>query len=643
MAFQVSPGVLVQERDLTRIIPAVSTSVGAFAGVFRKGPLDEIITVSSEQELVDTFGKPDSDNFEDFFSAANFLQYSNALRVVRAQNSSIANAVASGSSFVIKNDTDYTNNYATGQGSVGEWAAKTAGAWGNSLLVSICPSATAYEETAKTTLNDASTSVGDTTVVLTSSTGFNVGDIVNFSTTAATSDYDDGHEYRVTANDTGSNTITIVRHPSGTGGLQRTLTDGCNVRRRWRFYDQVSGAPGTSPYASARSGVNDEIHIIVVDEDGVITGTQNTVLEVYSKLSKASDAKSPQGDSNYYPTVILNKSKYIYWMDHNAGGSNWGSAASGVTFTAVTTPTATSLQSGSDGSAITNAQKKTAYEKFLDSETVDIGLIIAGAGDSTHVDNVISIAEDRKDAVVFVSPERSDVVNVANANTQTSNVIGFYNTIRSSSYVVFDSGYKYQYDRYNDVYRFVPLNGDIAGLSARTDLVADSWYSPAGFNRGIIRGAVKLAFNPNKTQRDDLYRNRVNAVVTFPGQGTVLFGDKTGLSAPSAFDRINVRRLFIVLEKAISTASKFQLFEFNDEFTRANFRNIVEPFLREVQGRRGITDFLVVCDETNNTGEVIDRNEFVAEIFIKPARSINFITLQFVATRTGVSFEEVAG
>lgn len=643
MAFQVSPGVLVQERDLTRIIPAVSTSVGAFAGVFRKGPLDEIVTVSSEQELVDTFGKPDSDNFEDFFSAANFLQYSNALRVVRAQNSSIANAVASGSSFVIKNDTDYTNNYATGQGSVGEWAARTAGAWGNSLLVSICPSATAYEETVKTTLNDASTAVGDTTVVLTSSTGINVGDIVNFSTTAGTSDYDDGHEYRVTVNNTGTNTITIVRHPSGTGGLQRALTNGCNVRRRWRFYDQVSGAPGTSPYASARSGVNDEIHVIVVDEDGVISGTQNTVLEVYSKLSKASDAKSPQGDSNYYPTVILNKSKYVYWMDHNSGGSNWGSAASGVTFTAVTTPTSTSLQSGSDGSTITNAQKKTAYEKFLDSETVDVGLIIAGAGDATHVDNVISIAEDRKDAVAFVSPERSDVVNVANANTQTSNVIGFYNSIRSSSYVVFDSGYKYQYDRYNDVYRYVPLNGDIAGLSARTDLVADSWYSPAGFNRGTIRGAVKLAYNPNKTQRDDLYRNRVNAVVTFPGQGTVLFGDKTGLSAPSAFDRINVRRLFIVLEKAISTASKFQLFEFNDEFTRANFRNIVEPFLREVQGRRGITDFLVVCDETNNTGEVIDRNEFVAEIFVKPARSINFITLQFVATRTGVSFEEVAG
>ena len=640
MAFQVSPGVLVQERDLTRIIPAVSTSVGAFAGEFRKGPLDEIITVSSEQELVETFGKPDSNNFEDFFSAANFLQYSNALRVVRAQNSSLSNATASGSTFVIKNETDYINNFATGQGSVGEWAARTAGAWGNNLLVSICPSAAAYETTVVTTLGTAAVA-GATTVAVTSGTNIAVGDIINFSTTASTSDYNDGHEYRVTAKST--NNITIVRHPSGTGGLQRDVVINSNIRRRWRFYDQVAGAPGTSPYATSKGGSNDEIHVIVVDEDGGISGTANTVLEVYSKLSKASDAKSPQGDSNYYPTVIQTRSKYVYWMDHNSGGSNWGTAASGITYTAVATPTLTSLQSGSNGSTVTTAQKKTAYEKFLDSETVDVGLIIAGSGDATHVDNVISIAEDRKDAVAFVSPERSDVVNVTNANTQTSNVIGFYSSIRSSSYVVFDSGYKYQYDRYNDVYRYVPLNGDIAGLSARTDLIADSWYSPAGFNRGTIRGAVKLAFNPNKTQRDDLYRNRVNAVVTFPGQGTVLFGDKTGLSAPSAFDRINVRRLFIVLEKAISTASKFQLFEFNDEFTRANFRNIVEPFLREVQGRRGITDFLVVCDETNNTGEVIDRNEFIAEIFVKPARSINFITLQFVATRTGVSFEEVAG
>jgi len=639
MAFQVSPGVLVQERDLTRVIPAVSTSVGAFAGQFEKGPLDEIVTVSSEQELVETFGKPNSTNFEDWFSAANFLQYSNALRVVRATNTGLTNATSSGSAIQIKNNEDYTDNYSTGQAAVGTFAAKTAGAWGNSLKVATCPSATAYEEAAKTTVNDSSTAVGDTTITLTSTTGINVGDIVEFSTTAAGTDYD-GYKYRVTT--VSSPAITFVRADTGSGGLHVALTDGANVKRRWRYYDLVSGAPGTSPYVSARSGANDEIHVIVIDEDGVISGTPNTVLEVFEKASKASDAKSPQGDTNYYADVLFGKSQYVFWMDHNSSGTNWGSAAAGITFTAVTTPTDESLSNGSNGSTVTTGQKKTAYEKFEDSQTVDIGLIVAGACDATHIDNLITIAENRKDAIAFVSPERSDVVNVTSANTQTNNIISFYSSISSSSYVVFDSGYKYMYDRYSDVYRYVPLNGDMAGLAARTDLIADSWYSPAGLNRGNVRGAVKLAYNPNKTQRDDLYRNRINPVVTFPGQGTVLFGDKTGLSAPSAFDRINVRRLFITLEKAISTASKFQLFEFNDEFTRANFRNIVEPFLREVQGRRGITDFLVVCDETNNTGDVIDRNEFIAEIFVKPARSINFITLSFVATRTGVSFEEVA-
>ena len=290
-----------------------------------------------------------------------------------------------------------------------------------------------------------------------------------------------------------------------------------------------------------------------------------------------------------------------------------------------------------------SAQKLSAYQKFADAETVDVGLIMAGNGDATHIDNLITIAENRKDAVVFASPERSDVACVADSNSQKDNVIGFFNAIRSSSYVVFDSGYKYMYDRYNDMYRYVHLNGDLAGLSARTDLVADAWFSPAGLNRGIIRGAVKLAFNPTKAQRDELYRARVNPVTTFPGQGTVLFGDKTGLSAPSAFDRINVRRLFITLEKAVATASKFQLFEFNDEFTRAQFRNLVEPFLRDVKGRRGITDFAVICDATNNTGEVIDGNRFVADIYIKPARSINFITLNFIATRTGVEFSEIIG
>ena len=639
MAFQVSPGVLVQEKDLTRIIPAVSTSIGAVAIQATQGPLDEIVSISSEQELVSTFGKPNSTNFEGFFTAANFLQYSNALRVVRVQNSSVSNATESGSTFVIKNTTDYQDNYADGSASVGLWAARTAGAWGNNLKIESCPTATAYEETGKTTVNDSSTSVGDTVVTVTSGTGFSAGDIVNFG---------DQYEYRVISVST--NDLNIVRKEepqyyttSDSSGLHATITDGANVRRRWRYYDLFDKAPGTSPYATARGGSGDELHIVVVDEDGGITGTKGEVIEKFESVSKGSDAKTPQGDTNYYPDVIYNKSSYIYWMDHNAAGSNWGSAVNGTTFTSVTTVSEVSLSNGNDGTAATTGQKKTAYEKFEDAETVDVGLIMAADGDATHIGNLITIAENRKDAVVFASPERSDVVGVANANTQKDNVVSFFNGINSSSYVVFDSGYKYMYDRYADVYRYVPLNGDMAGLSARTDLVADAWYSPAGFNRGVVRGVVKLAFNPTKSQRDELYRARVNPVATFPGQGTVLFGDKTGLSAPSAFDRINVRRLFITLEKAISTASKFQLFEFNDEFTRANFRNIVEPFLREVQGRRGITDFLVVCDETNNTGEVIDRNEFVAEIFVKPARSINFITLQFVATRTGVSFDEVAG
>ena len=645
MAFQVSPGVLVQEKDLTRIIPAVSTSTGAFAGQFSKGPLDEIISVSSEQELVSTFGKPDVNNFEYFFSAANFLQYSNALRIVRANQTSQLNATAGGSGLLVNNRQDYEDNYSTGQASVGTFAARSAGAWGNSLCVVSCPSATAFGSTTTTSQQvDGSASAGDTTITLDSdaTSYLNVGDIIEFSSTAAGVDFTTGEKYRVTA--LTSTQVTIVQHPRGAGGLITAVVDNARIRRKWRYADQVDGAPGTSAYASDRSGVGDEIHVVVIDEDGTVSGVPGTVLETYSKLSKASDAKSPQGEVNYYPTVIQNKSNYIFWMDHNTSGTNWGNAAAGTTYTAVDVPTKESLSGGADGSAVTDGQLKTAYEKFNDADTVDVGLLIAGpSGSSSHIDNLITIAENRKDTVVFSSPQRSDVVNIANSNTQTSNVTDFFGGIRSSSYVVFDSGYKYTYDRYNDVYRYVPLNGDIAGLAARTDILADAWYSPAGYNRGVIRGAAKLAYNPTKSQRDDLYTSRVNPVATFSGQGTVLFGDKTGLGSPSAFDRINVRRLFIILEKAISTASKFQLFEFNDEFTRANFRNIVEPFLREVQGRRGITDFLVVCDETNNTGEVIDRNEFVAEIFVKPARSINFITLSFIATRTGVSFEEVAG
>ena len=635
MAFQVSPGVLVKEKDLTNVIPAVATSIGAIGIQSTKGPVDEVVSITSEKDLVDTFGKPDSNNFEYFFTAASFLAYSNSLKVVRATNTGLLNATANGSGLLIKNTTDYQDNYSTGQGSVGEWAARTGGSWGNNLKVSLCPSSTVYEETAKTTVSDSSIAVGDTGLTLAAGTGFSVGDIINFGE-------DGGYEYRVLTV-SGAN-ITFVRHDgSDQGGLHTAIANGVSVRRRWRYYDLVAGAPGTSSYVSDRGGSNDELHIVVTDNDGDITGKVGEVLEVYDSVSKASDGKTPQGDDNYYPNVVYNKSEYIYWMDHISSGSNWGAGGTGTTFTAVTELHEANLSAGANGSTITTAQLKSAYELMQDAETMDVNLLIAGKGDATHVDNLITIAEIRKDAVAFASPERSDVVNIANSTTQTTNVKGFFDAVRSSSYVVFDSGYKYTYDKYNDVFRWVPLNGDTAGCAARTDLTHDSWFSPAGFSRGVIRGAVKLAYNPNKTERDILYRARVNPVTTFPGQGTVLFGDKTGLSTPSAFDRINVRRLFITLEKAISTASKFQLFEFNDEFTRAQFRNMIEPFLRDVQGRRGVTDFIVVCDETNNPGDVVDRNEFRADIYVKPNRSINFITLQFVATRTGVAFEEVVG
>ena len=440
MAFQVSPGVLVQEKDLTRIIPAVSTSIGAFAGQFSQGPLDEIVSISSEQELVSTFGKPDSNNFEYFFSAANFLQYSNSLKVVRASQTSTLNATANGSGLLVKNKQDYEDNYAAGQGSVGTFAARSAGAWGNSLLVATCPSANAFEQITTTSQQtDGGAAVGDTTITVdaNATSYINAGDIIEFSSTASGVDFTTGEKYRVT--NVASTTLTIVQHPRGAGGLITAVVDNARIRRKWRYADQVDGTPGTSAYASARSGSGDEIHVVVVDEDGGVSGVPGTVLESYSKLSKASDGKSPQGEVNYYPTVIQNKSNYIFWMDHNSAGTNWGNTAASTTYTAVDTPTSESLSGGGDGSAVTDGQLKTAYEKFNDADTVDVGLIIAGpSGSASHVDSMITIAENRKDVVVFASPQRSDVVNVANSNTQTSNVTDFFNGIRSSSYVVFD-------------------------------------------------------------------------------------------------------------------------------------------------------------------------------------------------------------
>jgi len=666
MAFLVSPGVLVTEKDLTNVIPAVSTSIGAIGVVSEKGPMDEITTVSSESEYVRVFGKPDANTFEYFFSATNFLQYGNALRVVRAVTGNL-NAASGGSGLQIKNTTDYLDNYSDGSGSIGSWIAREAGTAGNNLKVSMCTNSTAYQSLlgGSNLVNDATAEIGDTTITVDAGTGVQVGDVIEFGDisgnfTAAPS----GSYYKVTAIATHVLSISRFDPASGkteTGGLRHAVANNAHVRRHWEYYFNFSNAPTTTDDATAAGASNDELHIAVVDEDGGITGTAGSILETFEGVSQASDAKDAQGNSNYYVDVLYRSSEFIYWMDHESTLANAGSpklnatTKAAVAFdnqgTAGLTVFKASLSGGTDDNAPTLGEMALAYDKFADSETVDINFLIAGPSDGpatdatgvTHATKVIDVAESRKDVVAFISPARADVVNVSDPISQTANVKAFADALSSSSYAVIDSGYKYMYDKYNDIYRYVPLNGDIAGLAARTDIVADPWYSPAGFSRGQIRGAVKLAFNPNQTQRDDLYKARVNPVVTFPGQGTLLFGDKTALTKPSAFNRINVRRLFITMEKAVSTAAKFQLFEFNDEFTRAQFRNLIEPFLRDVQGRRGITDFSVVCDETNNTAEVIDRNEFVADIFVKPNRSINFIKLNFIATRSGVSFSEVAG
>ena len=670
MGFQVSPGVEVKEVDLTNIVPAVSTTIGAVCGPFEKGPVSEITSISSEKQLVEVFGKPNADNYEYFFTAANFLQYSNSLRVVRTE-SALKNASSGGSGILIRNTLHYQESFADGQGTHGTWSARTAGIHANGIKIDICDKNN-FSEMSNKQVNDASASAAEATITMDAfdAADFAVGEVIEFYSDAGGTVFATGHEaqkYEITAVDTSAETITIrqLDDPAGSG-LIADLADDSYVKRYWRFSDLFDTAPGTSEFASARGVGDDEIHIVVYDSSGRQTGFDNdvagerlnSVLETFAFVSKHPEATTPQGNSNYYPDVIYRDSKFVYWGDHptaaiDASG-DWGQPLSsdlsvqGSKFfnklsTGVENVDRSTLANGTDDYAVTDGEQLTSYARFDDGEAVDVNLIMAAKATSTLATNLVTIVEKRKDALVFISPERSDVVGVADSNTQTTNVKNFFDLLPSTSFAVFDSGYKYQYDRFNDVYRYVPLNGDIAGVTAFTESVADAFFSPAGFTRGQIRGAVKLAYEPNKDQRDTLYKARINPVNSFPGQGTVLFGDKTALAKPSAFDRINVRRLFLVMEKAIATAAKFQLFEFNDEFTRAQFRNLVEPFLRDVQGRRGITDFSVVADATNNTGEVIDRNEFVADIFVKPSRSINFITLSFVATRTGVAFSEVGG
>ena len=669
MSFLVSPGVHVREIDLTNVIPSVNTTIGAVAGAFEKGPVSSVTSISSEEELVEIFGKPSttSNQFESWFSASNFLQYSNHIKVVRCE-SAVLNAGAN-SGILIRDEDHYEASFSTGQGSHGEWTARTAGTWGNSIGVQICATATSFEQVLSgSNLTVGEDSAGATTVEVDdadlSGNAFNVGDLISFfSDSSGTVPVDEFNEYDVVSISTDTLTIRLKDDPNG-AGLQNVIPDNSYIRRKWKYHDLFPNAPGTSQWATDNGrGIGDEMHIVVYDTTGDITGYDadvagqrtSSVIEIYASVSKSSVAKDAQGSSNYYADVIFRKSNYIYWTDHVSGGTNWGTDTTS-TYTVLHPITIDSLTGGTDDLAVSAGELELAYDKFADTEAHDINLVIGGkgggAGDTaatqdTHVTMITALVDSRKDCVGFVSPYRSATVGVASSAATSAravnNVKTAFDLCPASSYMVFDSTYKYMYDKYNDVYRYVPMNGDTAGLCANTDAVADPWFSPAGYNRGNVRGATKLSLNPKKTDRDILYQARVNPVVNFPGQGVVLFGDKTSLAKPSAFDRINVRRLFLVLEKAIATAAKYMLFEFNDEFTRAQFRNMVEPFLRDVQGRRGIHDFKVVCDSTNNTGEVIDRNEFIGDIYIKPARSINFITLNFIAVRTGVSFSEVGG
>ena len=560
MAFQVSPGVNVSEIDTTTVVPAVSTSTGAIAGAFQWGPIDVLRQVSSEDELVEVYGKPDTNTYLPFFTAANFLSYSNSLFVSRAgaatQNSAVALNVdpsSCASNVKVKNEDQYFTAFHLASNSDIAFAARYPGARGNSLKIAL--------------IANANSSV--------------------FTTAAY-------HE----------------------------------------FFDD---APGTSTWVAANHNTlaNDEMHIAVVDEDGLFSGTPNTVLERFANVSKATNAKDESGNSIYYRDVLYRSSRYVYALGQN--NDTWGVSANS-THEFEGENLTISFTRGTDGTVV-DGNVMSAYEQFRSTENVDVSLVMAGGATEAVAEKVIDIVAYRRDAVGFISPPWANI----NTACSVTSVINYRDALPSSSYAVMDGNWKYQYDKYNDTYRWVPCNGDVAGLCARTDEDRDPWFSPAGFNRGQLKNVIKLAYNPSQANRDELYKKGVNPIVSFPGEGVVLYGDKTLLAKPSAFDRINVRRLFIVLEKAIARAAKASLFEFNDEFTRATFVNLVEPFLRTVQGRRGIYDFRVVCDETNNTSDVIDRNEFVGDIYIKPARAINYIQLNFVAVRTGVAFDEIVG
>ena len=655
-----SPGVEIQERDLTLgSIETVEVNVGAIAGAFSKGPVLTPVRISTEAQLIEIFGEPAEGNATSWWTAASFLQYGGVLDVVRVSTSGQLTAsddsVTSPYLLSIPTKDVYEASYYSATANPFKWAARDPGVESNAIKVGV------IDKGADVTLT-LDGALGTTTVgTLVQTTSGNAGGAKS------------GYIYEW---DAATNKVSLISSDTWTttDQIENGVTD-LNVTAQVEWYDQqevftglkwssIAPRPGTSPYVADRGGANDEMHIAVWDSTGAITGKPNTLLEKHTYLSKSNNSKTSSGSVNYYPTVILDKSSYIYWGSHetdvydvsanqgatggNIAGTNNAGNASTETFDLFAAPKTYTFQKGAETLSATSGEIITGLQEFADTETLDIDYLLMGPGDASSKTNtqaiasqVLSICALRKDCVGFLSPYRGDVVGVTSSTTQTNNVVSFYSNMASTSFGVFDNGWKYIYDRFADKYRYVPLNGDVAGLCASVTANGTPWFSPAGLNRGAIRGAVKLAFSPTKSERDALYQRRINPVTSLPGQGIVLFGDKTALASPSAFDRINVRRLFNVIEKTIGNAAKGVLFELNDEFTRNNFKNVVEPFLRGIQAERGITDFLVVCDDTNNTGAVIDANEFKADFFIKPARSINFITLTFIATRTGVSFEEV--
>jgi hypothetical protein len=665
MAFRVSPGVSIKEIDLTTVVPALATTPGGFAGYFHTGPADEIVTVTNQNELVSIFGKPQNDNYVDFFTAANFLSYGNNMQVVRvlgsaARNSTVTKGGTTGiatGTLIITNSVNFGASAGLSASAPAEtgvlFASKYAGVLGNSVKVVV----TTGSGTTTGGLS-AAASMGATSLLIKApgtTFGFSVGDELTFAD--GTSVTVSGVSGRTASSaDIFGVTGTVAAGVSVT--LQTLLPTAQAINATYTHksvYAKMIGSTSvTTPYAADAGGSGDQINVIVLDKDGTLTGTVNTVLEKFEGLSRAEDAKKFDGSSNYYRTVVNEQSKYVWALARDVSANtaftatktNWITLGSSLAHQTQLADSVNSfhLTGAVSGAPTVSELYANGWSKFADADAVDVSLLPMGNASATLAQLVVqNVCEKRLDCMAFVSPAQSDVENKLPYQA-LNNIKTFRDSTFSinSSYAVIDSGWKYQLDTYNNVLRVMPLNADIAGLVARTEFTNEAWFSPAGFNRGQLKNVVKLAYNPSaEAHRDELYSRQVNPVVSFPGEGVILFGDKTAQSRPSAFDRINVRRLFIILEKAIATASKFFLFEQNDAFTRAQFKNLVVPFLKTVQQRRGITDFSVVCDETNNTGEVIDRNEFVADIFVKPTRSVNFISLNFIATKTGVSFTEV--